>query len=419
MASDKGRLPGAWVPLLQGLESTQATGVVTAVRGSVRKQIVVERGTVVFAVSGDPRDLIGQALLRARLITENDLIEALTVSRTTPDAPGLPRLAAALTAMRRVTPEECKIVFESKFRESVLDVFLWESGAVAFEEGGLEGGVSFPMQIPLAGLIEDGEKRRARWAQVKRVLPDGEIAFERTGEWGADFPRSAGDQRLAQLVEKTLTLGQIIAELRGQEYAVSVRLAMLVQSGVLRTVRAAGFVPVEIEVDVDLSGLDDAGPRSVTEVPSGEFTKAGKLPVRAPPPPAEEPAPPDPALLLEIARERFGEGKLDEAHVLLMECIAADPMAAMEGWEILQQVEQGLTDRARGSGLTDDLTLGLARPITMQIGKTMDPSEAFVMSRFAAGAMTIGSLLAVCPFQPHEVLQILEKRVADGTLARR
>src|SRR3954469_21600321 len=116
--ADSGLLPAALDPLLATIDSSHATGVITAIRANVQKRIVVEEGTVVFAASDDPRDLIGQALLRAQLITEKDLVAALASSAAAPAVPGLPRLAASLTAMRWVTPDQCRSVFEAKIRES-------------------------------------------------------------------------------------------------------------------------------------------------------------------------------------------------------------------------------------------------------------------------------------------------------------
>lgn len=439
------KLPEALDPLLAALVAEKTTGIITATRAPVRKRIVVEKGDVVFATSDDPRDLIGQALIRAGAITERDLLAALEASRSETGAG--PKLAAVLTAMRKVTPEQTKAVFEGKIRESVLDLFLWDIGHIEFAQGGVErSDVPFPLLLKLDVLRAEGTKRRARWVVVKKVLRDPEAGFERVAPtWGEGFPATAGDKKLASLIEQGLPLSGILAELRGQDYAVSVRLTTLVQTGVLRVAERAGFIPTNVanmEIDVDVDAMlagGAASSSSVSDIPTGQFTKVVKLPGPGGGPIGELPSPaPAPAvteeaaeaeaaeaagmgtasLMLELAQQRFAEGKLDEAQVLLMEGIGTDPLSAEAAWMLLQEVEEALGARARANGLGDDVKLRLAKPVQQMVGLSLAASEAFIMSRFAAGPMTVGALLGVCPFQPHEVLQILEKRLNDGTLAR-
>lgn len=52
------------------------------------------------------------------------------------------------------------------------------------------------------------------------------------------------------------------------------------------------------------------------------------------------------------------------------------------------------------------------------VGKKLTAPEAFLLSRFAGGPMQVGNMVTICPFPPYEVLTILARFVADGTLKK-
>ena len=427
---ERGALPDALDRILYVVAENDETGILTAVRGGLTKRIVFQEGRIVFTSSNDPRDLIGQALLRAGLIGEDDLLQAFAASDPKAAAqPGVPRLASALAAMRKVTPEQCQKVFESKIRESVLDVFLWSGGQVEYVAGGVENGdMPFPLSLSIQTIRTDGMKRRRRWEEVRRIIPDFATTFERVTPWPEGFPKTGGDIAVSQLLERGLSLETMLVELRGQDYAVGVRVADLVQRGVLRAAGKKGFAGAP---------QTEPGAEPVSEIPSGEFT--GRFPPVTPeqaaaiaesarpqavPAPAEglaraEGAAADAgvAAMLEAAFAFMQDSRPAEARRALLEVLEREPMNSLAR-QRLQEAETAIVDRARAFGLKDDTTLRLAQSISVLMGRQVQASEAFVLSRFAAGAMTVGSLLQVCPVPPHEILSILQKFVTDGTLKK-
>ena len=60
----------------------------------------------------------------------------------------------------------------------------------------------------------------------------------------------------------------------------------------------------------------------------------------------------------------------------------------------------------------------LAVPIGSLVGKQIPPNDAFVLSRLAAGPLSIGDLLHLCPFPEHELLEILIRHAGTGVLRR-
>ena len=388
------------------------TGILTATRAATSKRIVFQDGKIVFAASNDPRDLIGQALLRTGFVSESDLVEAFAMQ----DASTPPRLKSALAAMRKVTPEQSQKVFESKIRESVLDLFLWPDGNARYVAGGVDDAeMPFPLSLAVQPIRAEGLKRRRRWVEVRQVLPESDIAFERAGEWPPGFPKSGGDKLLAEAVGRGDTLAQILVAFRGQDYAISVRIADLVRRGTLAVVAPKGFTipePAASPTRVD----------AVSEMPSGEFTGSmaiADVPIAEPPPaPPATPAPSaawaDP---FEDAMALLRDGKPGEARLRLLEIAERDPTNPLVQSRIVE-AESDLEMNARGAGIRDELKLRLGIPVNQLVGKTLTAPEAFLLSRFAGGPMQVGNMVMICPFPPWEVLTILARFVAEGTLKK-
>lgn len=417
-------LPQGLEPALSHFADPSVSGWLIATNGRVQKRIAFEQGAAVFAVSNDPRDLMGQALLRAGLISEKDLSQALAM----PPAPGesTPHLFNALVAMKKVTPEQTKVVFEQKLRESVLDLFLWSAGSVETTGGEMGPGPVFPTRIPVSALLAEGPKRRARWRAVRKAFPSFDVAFERETVWPEGFPTTPGDKRLAKLIEDGKTLAAILLELHGQDYAVAVRITSLFQKGILATRNPASFgeIEVEVEVPIDFGGAsaseDIATARHVSAVPSGEFTK---VEAQALPEESESLAPATfssdlSGALLERASSLIKEKQFEEALAVLTELIQNDPLAAGDAWTLMNVVEDAIVADAEAAGLVKTATLTLARPAASFSGTVFPPDQAFVLSRFAAGKMAVGELIALCPFPPVELYRVLRKFLDDGIIRR-
>jgi DNA-binding response OmpR family regulator len=251
---EKGPIPAAMDKILQRVVANKETGVLTAVAGTTLKRVVFHQGNVAFAASNDPREVIGQAFIRAGLIKEKDLQEAFGIRDASGSSSKTSPLGKILTALRKVTPEQCEKVFERKIRESVLDLFLWKGGMVEYVQGGLEDSDRpYPIALDLAAMRIEGLKRRVKWADVRKLLPDPSVKFEKKGgSWPKGFPKNEGDKVLARHLDAGRSMAEIMMELRGQDFAVGSRIAELVKAGVLIPSAAGGFNPSFESVTMDL-----------------------------------------------------------------------------------------------------------------------------------------------------------------------
>lgn len=456
-----GTIPGQLDNVLREIEETSGTGILTASRPEVTKKVVFQDGKVVFAFSSDARDLIGQAFIRAGLISERDLLAAFERKAQMRMAPGTPALAAALAALSKVTPEQSRAVFERKVRESVLDLYLWKGGEVEFAETELrEADRPFPTKVETSEIRREGIQRRGHWKKVEELLPDREVAFARTGApLPAGFPRSSGERQLLQHVDEGRTFAELLLETHGQDYAVGMRLASLIQGGVLTTAASQGFrgaarpeeVGLDLQTDREFQATfeklfeeleeDPAKPAEpivatrpappepvvAQPTPAGGVKMArialvkqavprssvpGAIPASppvvetsAPPPLAETP---EWAKLFAAALVKLRHGNAEEARADFLQVLELDPRNALAR-SSLEKAERQLAEQARQAGLTDDRILTLAVPLTALLGKHLAANDAFVLSRLAAGRLSVSQLLQLCPLPSWEVLHLLHR----------
>ena len=475
--TERADLPDGLADMISRVASDRETGVFTAVAGTSVKRVIFQDGKIAFAASNDPREVIGQVFVRAGLISEKDLAEAFVYRDANPIAGKKQPLGVVLTALRKVTPEQCEKVFQKKIKETVLDLFLWKTGVIEFVGGGLEeADKPFPIALDARVLLIEGMKRRTRWFEVQKLLPDPSVKFDRKGgAWPKGFPANDGDRVLAKHIEAKRSMAEILVELRGQDFAVGVRLADLVKNGTIVPAASTGFSgatfhdSVTIDIDEVLSSMEEEDSRpsdsvEVDTVPSAttgtrvlekpELQTAVTLqpvsPVTGPatiesvdPIPLEnieeisdltiEPlqaieemppvvvgstksAPDAPTIaLLTRALVLFRGGDLAGARDGLAAVLSIDPMNPLAR-QRLAEVEAMLASQAQSTGLGMTTKVKLAIQIHELVGRAIPPNDAFLLSRLAAGALSLAELVQICPMPEGEIRKSLSTYLQSGVL---
>ena len=422
--TERGTLPGALDRILRVITAERETGVLTAATSATTKRVAFQDGRVIFAASSDQRDLLGQAYIRAGLVSEADLMAAVAKAGSQSNAASL---AGALEALRKVTPEQSEQVFERQIRESVLDLFLWKSGVVEFVVGGVSGADRlYPIALDLRRILKDGQERRARWAKVDRVLPNRKVSFERVGEWPVGFPGTGGDTALAQLLEQKRSMEELFVELHGQDYAIGLRLADLVEKKVIRTVAPAEApprTPTPVTPIKAVQKLDVTEPKFelppdmvvMQEPPDETATKETPVAVQPTDDLPTNPIRVQAVALFAEAMADYRDGNHEAAHAGFSKVLLEDPLNSLAR-DRLVEVERAIDERAKAAGLVERRRVKLALSVESLVGREIAPNDAFVLSRLAAGVLSIGDLISICPFPAFRVRAILQRHLVSGAI---
>ncbi len=340
------------------------TGVLQLGVRSTRKKLVLRDGLLDATSSNDPRNMLGQFLVRDGLITEQQLFEALL--RQERDRR---MLGVLLVAEGLVKPEHLAQSLRQCAEETVYDAFLWSEGSFEFRPGD-PGRLAAPLRLELAPLIDEGVWRMSEWQRMRQTLPSLEARFRTLPAAGR--PADEGARRLLELARAGHSLTRMSLETRRSTFETAAHLLALCEQGLLEVDRSAGTEPI-------------TDPVAAIE----HFTKAGA--------------------------QQEAEGRYDAAMSSYESALALDPLN--------QDAKKGLLSVAEGR---HRLRIGRRVPLervpvvllssmalTQQV---FDPQEGFLLSRIN-GEWNVQSILKLCPIPEEQALEIfarlLDRRVIE------
>lgn len=397
---DRGRIgPSRLAEIFEKIAAEGDSGVMTAYQGARAKKIVFKDGRLVFAIGNDPSEFVGQALVREGLVSEQGLTR-LFEARGDRSVP----LGEVFVAEIGGKVEDLQAVLRKKIHDAVLDMFIWAGGTFSVYYGGVESGeIPFTADIDLGEVVAEGMRRAKVWAKARKIMPSDDAHFEFVGDGVPDRElRQQGDKLLRHLIMDGLTVGQIKLELRGQLYAVGVKIAKWLRHNYIR---AAGGSPRRPTPSQVYKETVNAQVSSTSVEDAEEFDElSGEISI-----PAEAPSDVAVAPILAKGLVHLSEGELEEARVAMLQVLELDPSNPLAR-KRLAEIEAKLKTDAQGLGLNAFRQVMLIGELPEDMD--VEPSEAFVYSRLAAEPMTIEALLQVCPLSEAEIFRVLMRFVA-------
>jgi hypothetical protein len=354
----------AMADVLYWIARGRKTGTLHLERRLVHKRISFDQGVLHSSWSNDPRESLGQFLVRERLVDEEQLFKALLKQE---DQGQL--LGAVLIGDGVLQEHQLKACLQAKAEETVYDVFLWPDGRFEFKDGDPPPQAPFHLELEMADVIGEGARRRDRWQAMRKVIPHVQVTFRRVAE-----PRGA-DPLAAEVFALACTgrpVAEISLEMRRSDFEVACVLHALCAQGVLR--------------------VDQVG----DEVQAAERVGA----IRG---------------LLEIAAERLQEHRYDGAFEAYEAVLSLDRLNQQAKKGLIAVVEARDRERARRTiPLTKVPTLKM--DLSSLAREDFDPQEAFVLTR-VNGTWDVQSMLKLCPMAAEDVLltfaRLVERKVIE------
>ncbi len=146
---------GGFVAALIRTLVTRRTGLWLCEQGGVRKEVYTKNGAPAFVTSNLAGELLGEYLVKKRVINRSELDMALAVM---PRFEG--KLGDTLVALGLVEPLELFQHIAEQVREKLLDLFTWASGTATFYEGVDPPSSGFPLSLDAWEILDRGLQRR-------------------------------------------------------------------------------------------------------------------------------------------------------------------------------------------------------------------------------------------------------------------
>src|SRR4051812_43362287 len=160
--------------ILQLIGHQTKTGRLTLKNGDDAVEIFFVEGNVVFASqkARDSKDLLGSLLLRAELLSQEQLDEALANQQRT-----LKRLGDILTDSGVVTPEQLAQMMRLQTTETLYRLFSWKTGSYEFSQEEVDAAKAAFDPIRAESILLEGFRRMDEWPALKKKIPWGQATF--------------------------------------------------------------------------------------------------------------------------------------------------------------------------------------------------------------------------------------------------
>ena len=285
----KGTLDDFTLPdIFRLLSQSRKTGRLEVERSAGRGTVFFRDGTVYFAESTISRELIGQKLVKAQVITDSQLMKALDGQ-----AESGGRLGEVLLADGVATEEEVETALRSQIEDAVFDLLRWDAGEFGWAPGeSVEPEVS--LSVSVENLVMEGSRRLDELAIITRKIPSENAVVAMAPappDGAAEINITPVEWRVLVLVNGQRTVIDISEAVGSDVFATMRTLYGLASAGL---VHVPGHVPPDDEdeplpeVSEPEAVVDEAPVSEAPDADEVEVEVAGELEV-AEEQPAEDP----------------------------------------------------------------------------------------------------------------------------------
>lgn len=342
--------------VLDWIASREKSGELTLTRHSTRKRLTFGKGRLTIASSNDPRETLGQALVRDRRVGEEDLFKALLRQ----EAEGR-LLGEILVSEGKISKDELLLALVGQAEDVTYEVFLWPDGRFSFEDETSGARPNVALDIDTQILLAEGLHRRSAWATLRQRFPTSSITFR----LGKPAATDQGDTEalILKLAAEGKSLAAIALETRRSEFETALLCDRLCEVG--------GLVPIAGES-------------------FGEDDPVGLIILR-----------------LAEAEEYLRDKKLEAARDTYMTVLGIDPLNQNAKKGLIAVSEERHATRLRARVPLDGipaLTVGAVALTQL----ALDALEGFVVSRIN-GQWDVRSILKLVPLPEDEAIMVFSR----------
>jgi uncharacterized protein DUF4388 len=162
--------------ILQLIGHQTKTGRLTLKTGGDAVEVFFIEGNVVFASekARDSKDLLGSLLVRAELLTQEKLDDALATQQRT-----LKRLGDILVDTALVTKVQLSQMMRLQTTETLYKLFAWKNGSYEFSQESVDAAKGAFEPIRAESVLLEGFRRMDEWPALRKKVPWSDGTFEK------------------------------------------------------------------------------------------------------------------------------------------------------------------------------------------------------------------------------------------------
>jgi len=163
--------------IIQLIGQQLKTGVLKIRRGKSTVDIFFVDGMIVHVYSNyrGKKDLIGEILVKAELITEEQLERVLRIQKET-----LKYLGEILVELQLLTKEDVLKVISTQVYETIYDLFWWEDGTFSFDLKLVESYKKIPFALSTEQVLLNILRMVDEWSEIEKKIFSPYLIFKKS-----------------------------------------------------------------------------------------------------------------------------------------------------------------------------------------------------------------------------------------------
>jgi tetratricopeptide (TPR) repeat protein len=248
----RGSLKEASLPdVLQLVAMGKKTGCLSVAHRNNFGYIYFDKGRISYASIVNRRDRLGDMLLKAGAISQEQLDAAVSLQDRHSDR----RLGELLVEQGALSPQELHRAIRVQIEEAVYHLFTWKQGTFNFEADAAPDYQDFLVSINPESLLLEGARRVDEWGLVEKKIQSFDIVFELDREKvrETDVELTTEQRAVLELVDGSRDVQEIVEASGLVEFEVGKALYGLLNAGFIHRIgKSAGAVaPAFSESRVD------------------------------------------------------------------------------------------------------------------------------------------------------------------------
>lgn len=159
------------------LSSGRKTGTLHLERPDAEGKVCFKKGRVFFATSNWNRESLGRRLVKAGVISEKQLRQALGLQKIQKKEKADRRLGQILVDEGYLDSKVLESFIQDQINDTLFDLFRWEEGNLRFEPDELAEEEDIGISVSVENIIMESSRRLELWNRIRQKIPTLSTSF--------------------------------------------------------------------------------------------------------------------------------------------------------------------------------------------------------------------------------------------------
>ncbi len=159
------------------LESGRKTGTLHMEQGDTQGRVCFKKGRIFFASSNYNRESLGKRLVKAGVISEKQLRQALGLQKIQKKEKAGRRLGQILVDEGYLDSKVLESFIADQINDTLFDLFRWEDGALRFEPDETADEEDIGISVSVENVIMESSRRLETWEKIRQKIPSLDTEF--------------------------------------------------------------------------------------------------------------------------------------------------------------------------------------------------------------------------------------------------